>query len=411
MTYRWWDYVTSMISTNRSRTRRWLRTLRPLMVPFLALAIAYPVVALDSASLPDPASFEQRCAGRGVVLCDPLDDGRVTGEHVTDRTPNATLPQALKGKYGDWRWCLTPTRTGNPRAPSIDRDIKASGTGSLRFTIPSQSGPADSGYCEMDFSPDNSVQFGEGDTFFVQFRVRFSCELLFVDCDSNSPGYKRQRRRYWVVGVPHGAAQGGFKVSVIGEGDNSRLRSPTDSCTLLELVVVNLRQLGIVGGYHSCGWYAGHTEYYGLNRRSGAGQYDVQPKGGRGKDSLGPHCWNVDPTDGRPVDRAWDECVLWYADEWITVTQQVTVGHWTSNVNDATRSSNYRLWVAREGKPAVLVMDHDLNLRRPEAPFIKYGKIWLLPYATGKDAAETHPDAYMWFDELIVSKDPIPQAR
>lgn len=388
---------------------------RPIAAGMLAaiaiLCHAIPTVAREPASPPAAETFAQRCSAPGVVLCDPLDDERVRGVDITARTPNATLPEALKGRYGDWRWCLTPTKTGNPRAPAVDRRIKASGTGSLRFTIPSHSSAGDSGYCQMDFTPNGSVQFGEADTFYVQYRVRFSCELLFVDCDPKSPGYERERRRYWILGAPHGASKGGFKVSIIGEGDDRRLRSPTDSCTLLELVVVNLRQLGIVGGYHSCGWYAGHMEYYGLDRNSGSGRYDVQPKGGRGRNPQGPHCWNLDPATGKSLDRAWDECVLWYADEWMTVTQRVTVGHWADISSSPARDSNYRLWIARQGHPSVLVMNYDLNLRRPEQPFIKYGKVWLLPYSTGKDPAEAHPEAYMWFDELIVSKDPIPDAR
>jgi len=31
-----------------------------------------------------------------------------------------------------------------------------------------------------------------------------------------------------------------------------------------------------------------------------------------------------------------------------------------------------------------------------------------LPYNTGKDASQAHPTAYTWYDELIVSKQRIP---
>jgi hypothetical protein len=376
-------------------------------------ALCFPLGATggELPQLPPAAGFKERCEGSQVVLCDPLDDGRVKGVGITKRTPEATLPEALAGKYRDWRWCIKPTGNGNPRAPAIDLKTKASGSGSLRFTIASSSDANDSGYCQFDFTPDNSVQFGEGDSFFVQYRVRFSCELLFVDCDPKSAAYKRERRRYRILGKAPGMSIGGFKVSIVGAGDNPQLPYPTSSCTLPELVVVNTRQLGVIGGYHSCGWYAGHTEYYGLDRASGKGMYDLQPLGGRGTVKGGRHCWNLDPGTGRSLDNAWNECVLWQADEWMTVTQQITIGRWATKSNDPARSSNYRLWVSREGMPATLVIDHDLNLRTPEAPFIKYGKVWLLPYHTNKDPAETHPEAYMWFDELIVSRAPIPDAR
>ena len=377
------------------------------------LCVAPRALSAELPQLPPAASFAERCTGPGVVLCDPLDDGQVKGVGVTGRTPNVTLPEAIAGKYGDWRWCLTPNAKGHsaPRAPAIDRTTKASGSGSLRFTIASNSGAGDSGYCQIDFTPDNSIQFGEGDSFFVQYRVRFSCELLYVDCDPKSPGYKQARRRYRILGQSPGAAAGGFKVSMIGAGDNAKLHYPTSSCTLVEIALVNTRQLGIVGGYHSCGWYAGFSQYYGLSHVSGNGMFDTQPMGGRGPVNHERHCWNLDPDTGRLLDRAWKECVLWQADEWMTVTQQVTIGRWATKSTDPARSSNYRLWVSREGGPAVLVFDYDLNLRVPEALFMQYGKVWLLPYSTNKDPAETHPEAYMWFDELIVSRRAIPNAK
>jgi hypothetical protein len=64
----------------------------------------------------------------------------------------------------------------------------------------------------------------------------------------------------------------------------------------------------------------------------------------------------------------------------------------------------------RQGQQPVLVIDYDRNLRAPENLFMKYGKIWLLPYMTYKDPREDHPEAYMWFDELIVSRTPIAPA-
>ena len=36
------------------------------------------------------------------------------------------------------------------------------------------------------------------------------------------------------------------------------------------------------------------------------------------------------------------------------------------------------------------------------------GKAWLLPYHTSKDPAEEHPEAYTWYDDLIVSRTRIP---
>lgn len=95
----------------------------------------------------------------------------------------------------------------------------------------------------------------------------------------------------------------------------------------------------------------------------------------------------------------------------MTVTQQVTIGQWADNVKQRNPSSNVRIWVAREGQKPQLVIDYDRNLRRPEQPFMRYGKVWLVPHLTNKDPSEAHPVGYMWFDDLIVSRGPIAPAR
>ena len=41
-------------------------------------------------------------------------------------------------------------------------------------------------------------------------------------------------------------------------------------------------------------------------------------------------------------------------------------------------------------------------------PGTRYGKIWLLPYHTGKSAAQSHAVGYTWYDDLIVSRARIP---
>jgi len=340
-----------------------------------------------------PASFDERCAQPGVVLCDPLDEGRVRGVGVTGKTANATLPDALKGRYGDWRWC-SHVKGVTPQTPVFDDTVKTSGSGALKFTIPPRSGAADAGYCQINFTPDNSVQFGEGDTFFVQFRLRLSCGLLFKDCDPASRGYKKERRVFRNTGKGGTA----FKVSIINAGDHPSLQYPVNSCTAQHLVLVEGRN-GIVAGYHSCGPYDGHEMLVGKER--GRALWDRQPKKAA---SPGGICINRNENEASPA------CVVWPADEWVTITQQVTIGKWVSKLDDPARSSNVRIWMQRQGGEPVLVIDFDRNLHAPEKPFMKYGKIWLLPYMTDKDPLEDHSIAYMWFDDLIVSRAPIAPA-
>ena len=68
-----------------------------------------------------------------------------------------------------------------------------------------------------------------------------------------------------------------------------------------------------------------------------------------------------------------------------------------------------QLWVARQGQPSTLVIDfspqsgHGYDIANNSST-AKYGKIWLLPYHTGKDSTQVTPTAYTWYDELIISR-------
>jgi hypothetical protein len=96
------------------------------------------------------------------------------------------------------------------------------------------------------------------------------------------------------------------------------------------------------------------------------------------------------------------------ADQWMTFQVHVKVGTWYKNDKKYHPDSMIELWVAEEGKPSKLVIsrtDYDVANNNPEA---KYGKIWLLPYNTGKSAGQAHPTAYTWYDELIISRQRIP---
>src|SRR5438105_2570459 len=96
--------------SNTAGRRPELRPRRGLLVAMMKVRFATVIAAVAAQSvagqvaspqinrhapLPaEPLTFEQRCADPGVVLCDPLDDGRVRGVSIDGRTVNGTLPQA-----------------------------------------------------------------------------------------------------------------------------------------------------------------------------------------------------------------------------------------------------------------------------------------------------------------------------
>ena len=118
-------------------------------------------------------TFEQRCALPAVVKCFGFD-------------APAQADPFIFPPYG-----MAVKRAG------VVTDIKASGAGSLRFEIPSNTGSDSSGSFWQNFSDDLSVQFGEGEEFYVQWRQRFSREFLETFYEGG----------------------GGWKQAIIGEGD------------------------------------------------------------------------------------------------------------------------------------------------------------------------------------------------
>jgi len=246
---------------------------------------------------------------------------------------------------------------------TVDTAVKASGAGSLRFEIPSNSPANSSGSFWSNFMDDMSLQFGEGQEFYVQWRQRFSPEMLRAFRGGN-----------------------GWKQIIIGEGDQPGL--PTAwSCTELELVIQqDTRYMG-PSFYHSCGRFISIEFHDGT-------QWRLQHQGP-------PYCYYPDDPD--------KGCYPYFPNEWMTFQIHVKIGTWNK------ANSRIRFWAAREGHPSVLIYDTDISPggftlynTAGTNPNAKYGKLWLLTYNTNKDPSETHAPAYTWYDELIISRSRIP---
>ncbi len=74
--------------------------------------------------------------------------------------------------------CVDGIDTAGVSIPVIDSTIKASGAGSIKFTIPTNSGANTSGSFWANFSTNLLTRYGANSTFYIQWRQRFSPELL-----------------------------------------------------------------------------------------------------------------------------------------------------------------------------------------------------------------------------------------
>jgi len=313
---------------------------------------------------PGPSNFAERCSAPGVVRCVGFDSA-----------------SDLAGTWGDVSGSLP-----GDAVPEIVADVKASGAGALRFTIPSNSSANSSGSYFTNFADDLSVQFGENAVLFVQWRQRFSPEHLAT---------------YYEGG-------GGWKHAIVGTGDKPGCTASTSatgfcstSCTSLEVVTANTFQRGFAQLYNSCSGSTSHGPYAPFEEAVGSSDFKLQNA------RPDPYClYSQGSTDPSTYFPPSGNCLGYAADQWMTFQVEIATG---PRVGDEWVDSHVKLWIAYEGKPSELAIDwgpYALTAGDPGEDQ-KFGKVWLLPYHTGKDASQSHPIGYTWYDELVVSTEQI----
>jgi hypothetical protein len=320
-----------------------------------------PTPAPTPAPSPSPSGsqdFAARCAQAGVVKCVGFDE-------VVDFDT---------GRASNFNSGFEPDSNGSFAQITRDTSNRASGNSSLRFTIPSNSAANSSGSYYTNFSKDLSVQFDSGQEFYVQWRQRFSPEFV-------NTAY---------------AGGGGAKQVIVGTGDQPA--KTYSSCSDLELEVGNFNQKGFPIMYNSCSGSASHPAYDGFYEPFGA--YDFKLQNGR----PAPYCLYSQSSSGYFAPNG--NCFGYVANEWMTFQMRVQIG---TRVGDEFKNSYVTLWGAREGKPSELIIQwgpYNLTASDP-ATNQRFGKIWLLPYNTGKSSSTAYPVAYTWYDELIISRNKI----
>ena len=173
-----------------------------------------------------------------------------------------------------------------------------------------------------------------------------------------------------------------------------------NSCTTLETVTQNTLHRGFAQMYNSCTGSASHGPYQPFEQPFGA--YDFKLQNGQAG-ALLPIFTGQDRIRFPPNGN----CFGYFPNEWMTFQVHIKTG---PRVSDEFTNSFVQLWIAREGQASQLVINWGpYNLSAGSASEDqRYGKIWLLPYNTGKSSSQSHPTAYTWYDELIISTTKIP---
>jgi hypothetical protein len=288
-------------------------------------------------------------------------------------------PAEITGTVGNNWGILSGAST-----PVLDATVKASGASSLKFTIPSNS-PADtSGSFFINFSTDLLTKFGENGEFYIQWRQRFSPEFLNT-IYAGSDGWKQ-------VIITAGDEPG---CTPSNSADHSVCHS---SCTAVETVVVNSWQRNFPHMYNSCTGSTSHGPFDAFEQPFGSSDFKLQNA------RPSPFClYSQGNTSPKTFFPPAGNCFGYFPNEWMTFQVRIKTG---PRVNDEWVNSFVTLWIAREGQPSQLAINWGpYNLSAGStAENLKFGKIFLLPYNTRKDPAQTHPTAFTWYDELIISR-------
>ncbi len=293
-------------------------------------------------------SFSERCAGHGVLVCEGFDK---PAAFEPARWPNS-------GLY----------RGGCPTCDFQDTSIKVSGKSSYRMEIPGNSGERPAGNWVQHFGR----AFGPGSTFYVQFAFR---------ADSN-----------WLMNW--NAIVGSWpKLSIFHN-------STGGTCAMEDIVLSNLRGTGAPTMYGECGGTSFSTYLDGLTPDpKNNTPYLIQQGFTDPPPTTGYACHNYDPKPGPPYT---GDCFYFQPNTWYTLYWKIHVGNW------GQANSSVEGYIGPTGsqlKKFINAINWTFNSNNP--PDSGFDTVTLTQFMTNAQPV-SHPTASVWYDDLVISNEPIP---
>jgi hypothetical protein len=320
---------------------------------------AAPDPSMDVQSKPAPISgfappvagksqtFDERCAGPGILVCEGFD------------RPEDFVPARWPGSGVGPGSCSTCTVR--------DTAVKASGKSSFRMEIPGNSGERPAGNWVQHFGRG----FGPGSTFYVQFAFRADSNW-FMNWDAIVGSWPK-------IAIFHNWAGG--------------------TCAVEDAVLTNVRGTGVPVMYGECGGTSFNTGLDGLRPDpKNNTPYLIQQGFTDPPPTKGYACHNYDPNAGPPYT---GNCFHLQPDVWYTFYWKIHVGNW------GQPNSSIEGYVGTTGgqlKKFINAVRWTLNANSP--PDSGFDAITLTQYMTDAKPV-SHPSAYVWYDDLIISSEPI----
>ena len=224
-------------------------------------------------------------------------------------------------------------------------------------------------------------QFDQGSEFWLQFDVKWDAGML---TPSNGGGGIK------FFTVDEGILPDGFNPGSCDNGGNFPMQGQ----------IVGTSSWAGTGRfpslYHSCGFimYPGNTSgvYDGL--------VDIAPDGDTLFQNMVAGCTYRRVTAGR------DTCVRFVPDVWHTFTLRVKIGTWYKNDFVFKHDSQIDFWMSRPGLPTTyLVSKKNYDLANESPGRARYGKLWLLPYDTGRRNSSV--DGKVWYRNVLIADQPL----
>ncbi len=189
------------------------------------------------------------------------------------------------------------------------------------------------------------ADFKEGSALFLQWRQRFSPSMVSTDLGGE-----------------------GFKQIVMYDAQPG---------TNVEVAMLNLK-------------YAGYPSFY---TAMGASYFEKKLAGGDVTRQ-----WHGDTVICTEKDKS--KCMKYQPDQWMTFYYEQHIGTW------GQPNSTIKVWWGAENKPLTQFIDISDYTFKSESASSAYRTIWIGPYSLGRTGSG-FAQASTWFDEFIISKEPI----
>ena len=318
-------------------------------------------------------SFAQKCAQSGVINCFSFDSASsLFYTWPTGTSCDAALSGQTNNGFGRNRRgpgnTAAVVQNGQCVYPQVDATTSHSGAGSLKFTIPSNSDANSSGFFTEPFKRNSDGTFpyigpgsSLGNVLYFQFYQKFDTNFVNTDyqcTDGECTGWKQA---IWFGNPPNGS-----------------------SSSNLEVTMNNGWQRSVSQMYGQSG-----SDDFGIEDSIGCTFAKATSQGGSGSG------FNSRPNYQAPLNPA---CFHFIPDQWMEFTGRIEI-RGAANAP----ASRVQLWI--NGQPAIDYGAARIDWSGPDGNGL--GQFQLTPYHTRKDPGRAHPAGFTWYDDLIVSTQPI----